>query len=101
MKDTIKRTNNMIHKIKQLLGFKSQKQIDLLEFNRGFDWACGVLIRKEKTPFELEKSINDHPLSYDLYDKGVLEAVYMLTKGIQIKDNINYEELGVPNYQLK
>jgi hypothetical protein len=66
---------------------------DIKEFKKGFDYACGVLLRMELTPLDLEQFIESNKINYGVncFDKGVFEAINVLSQGIKIINNINYK----------
>lgn len=53
-----------------------KKVIDKEQYNNGFDYASGKLLRKESTPLELESYFFNTEL--DSFDRGVIGAINKL-----------------------
>ena len=55
------------------------------EFNRGYDYGAGVLLRGEESPMSLESYVWSHPESQ--FDRGMIAAADKLVAEGVVKDN--------------
>lgn len=55
------------------------------QYNNGFDWAAGRLLRKETTPYEIEYTTQNDP--EDPFDTGAIAAIELLIELKIIIDN--------------
>jgi len=77
--------------IKKIKGYfeKRRKKIRISEYNAGYDYASGTMLRREKTPLNLEAEIypdNSGIDSFD-FDSGINAAIDRLVKLGIIEDD--------------
>ncbi|MCK4526477.1 hypothetical protein KAW18_03830 [candidate division WOR-3 bacterium] len=56
--------------------FNYQKKLKKEDYNNGFNWAAGALLRKEKTPTQLTNYSYGSKL--DSFDHGIIGAINKL-----------------------
>ena len=75
---------NPIKKIKEFFKKKKEKTA-LYEYNSGYDYAAGAILRKEETPHDIDMKINW--ISFNKFDSGAVAAINDLVALGTIKDN--------------
>ena len=74
----------MFKKFKQWRATR-QEQAYSREFNNGFDWAAGELLRRTATPAEIESY---YYFNSDAFDKGAQAATDLLCNSLIVDDRI-------------
>lgn len=64
--------------ILKFLGYKTSEQIYKEQYNRGYDWAAGNLLRGEITPEYIEGQTCGH--ESEPFDRGALDAMLEIEK---------------------
>ena len=83
----------MLRRVKKWLSHrKSRKEKE--DYNRGFDWAAGALLRHEMTPAEVESYYNINSTAEESFSdlqinfiRGVRKAILTLIKTCVVEDD--------------
>ncbi len=73
----------VINKIKRYIKKRKQEKVNN-EWKEGYDWAVGVLLRKEETPLTIDALL--HNIEINAFDKGCSAGIDKIIN-LGYKDN--------------